>query len=235
MASRALVLPAWGTSRAAERLGSADDRLPNPRQYFLFATPSSDWPRRYARWRMPPPRPASSPRSSRPHHPGIPATLPHRSRRRHRRHAVLGRLGAGDLRLEGPMPLNPIIGACSPVRPDVQLALRDGEIRGRPRSSRSGSSAPRLTPTVASSAMLADQIVSAGSMAIGVRGITKSLQVRYRRPLPLGEEFTLWGVCEPTDDGLQARLTVTVGDGVRGRGNRRPRALRASGRRAATS
>ena len=31
---------------------------------------------------------------------------------------------------EGPMPLNPIIGMCSPVRPDVQLRFSDGEIVG---------------------------------------------------------------------------------------------------------
>src|SRR5688500_13849685 len=31
---------------------------------------------------------------------------------------------------EGPMPLNPIIGACSPTRPDVRLRFADGEVRG---------------------------------------------------------------------------------------------------------
>jgi len=29
------------------------------------------------------------------------------------------------------MPLNPVIGACSPVRPDVQLRFSDGEVVGR--------------------------------------------------------------------------------------------------------
>ena len=32
---------------------------------------------------------------------------------------------------EGPMPLNPIIGACSPVRPDAEMRFSDGEIVGR--------------------------------------------------------------------------------------------------------
>ena len=31
---------------------------------------------------------------------------------------------------DAPMPLNPIIGACSPVRPDVTLVFEDGEVRG---------------------------------------------------------------------------------------------------------
>ena len=62
--------------------------------------------------------------------------------------------------------------------------------------------------------MLGDQIVSASPMAIGVRTITKSLQVRYRRPLPLGEDVTLWGVCEPAGDGFRARFTVTAGEEI---------------------
>jgi hypothetical protein len=32
---------------------------------------------------------------------------------------------------EGPMPLNPIIGACSPVRPDVSVWTTDDGVRGR--------------------------------------------------------------------------------------------------------
>src|SRR5437764_13083023 len=31
---------------------------------------------------------------------------------------------------EGPMPLNPILGACSPMRPDAQLRYRNGGIAG---------------------------------------------------------------------------------------------------------
>ena len=42
--------------------------------------------------------------------------------------------------------------------------------------------------------MLGDLIVSACPGAIGLRTITKSLHVQYRRPLPLGEEIRLWGV-----------------------------------------
>ena len=47
-------------------------------------------------------------------------------------------------------------------------------------------------------------------MAIGRRAITKSLELRYLRPLPLGEEIALWGVCEPAGDGFRARFTITA-------------------------
>jgi acyl-coenzyme A thioesterase PaaI-like protein len=112
---------------------------------------------------------------------------------------------------EGPMPLNPIIGACSPVRPDVKLRFRDGEIVGRARFTRRFVGPPGFAHG-GISAMLGDQIVSASPQAIGVRTIVKSLRVRYRRPLPLGEELALWGVCEPTGDTYRARFTVTRGD-----------------------
>ena len=32
---------------------------------------------------------------------------------------------------QDPMPINPIIGDCSPTRPDVTLGYRDGEVHGR--------------------------------------------------------------------------------------------------------
>jgi acyl-coenzyme A thioesterase PaaI-like protein len=114
---------------------------------------------------------------------------------------------------EGPMPLNPIIGACSPVRPDVQLRFRDGAIVGRARFTKRFVGPPGFAHG-GISAMLGDQIVTASPQAIGVRTIVKSLRVRYRRPLPLGEELALWGVCEPVDDSYRARFTVSVDDHV---------------------
>jgi acyl-coenzyme A thioesterase PaaI-like protein len=114
---------------------------------------------------------------------------------------------------EGPMPLNPIIGACSPVRPDVQLRFRDGEIVGRARFTKRFVGPPGFAHG-GISAMLGDQIVTASPQAIGVRTIVKSLRVRYRRPLPLGEELALWGVCEPSDDSYRARFTVSVDEHV---------------------
>jgi acyl-coenzyme A thioesterase PaaI-like protein len=110
---------------------------------------------------------------------------------------------------EGPMPLNPIIGACSPARPDVQLRFHDGEIVGRAMFTKRFVGPPGYAHG-GISAMLADQIVAASALAVGLRPITKSLQIRYRRPLPLGEEIALWGVCEPTDGRFPARFTITA-------------------------
>ena len=110
---------------------------------------------------------------------------------------------------EGPMPLNPIIGACSPVRPDVELRFADGEIAGHAVFTKRFIGPPGYAHG-GISAMLGDQIVSVSGQAIGARTITKSLHVRYRRPLPLDEELALWGVCEPDGDSFQARFTITA-------------------------
>ena len=119
------------------------------------------------------------------------------------------------------MPLNPIIGACSPVRPEVQLRFSDGEIVGHAVFTKRFVGPPGYAHG-GISAMLGDQIVSASPMAIGVRTITESLQVRYRRPLPLGEDVTLWGVCEPAGEGFR-------------RGSPSPRARRSRSRGPPTS
>ena len=114
---------------------------------------------------------------------------------------------------EGPMPLNPIIGRCSPVRPDVQLRFAGGEIVGRAAFTKRFVGPPGYAHG-GISALLGDQIVSASPQAIGVRTITKSLAVRYRRPLPLGEDLALWGACEPDGDGFRARFQITSRDEV---------------------
>jgi acyl-coenzyme A thioesterase PaaI-like protein len=114
---------------------------------------------------------------------------------------------------EGPMPLNPIIGACSPVRPDVQLRFSGREIVGHARFTERFVGPPGFAHG-GISAMLGDQIVTASPQAIGVRTIVKSLRVRYRRPLPLGEELALWGACEAIDDAYRARFTISHGDRV---------------------
>jgi uncharacterized protein (TIGR00369 family) len=110
---------------------------------------------------------------------------------------------------EGPMPLNPIIGACSPVRPDVRLHLADGEIAGTATFTKRFVGPPGYAHG-GISAMLADQIVAASPLAVGVRSITRSLELRFLRPLPLDEEVELWGVCEPVGDGYRARFTITT-------------------------
>jgi hypothetical protein len=105
-------------------------------------------------------------------------------------------LAQGDFSVpEGPIPLSPIIGSCSPVRPDVQLRVSNGEIAGRASFTKRFVGLPGFVHG-GISAMLADQIVAVSAQAIGVRTITKSVHVRYRRPLPLGEEVAVEGTAD---------------------------------------
>src|SRR5262245_52867049 len=116
---------------------------------------------------------------------------------------------------ESPMPLNPIIGACNPTRPDVRLRYADGTVVGTARFTRRFTGPPGFTHG-GISAMLADQIVALTGGAVGTRCITKALHVRFRRPLPLEEPIELWGVCEMDDNGVpvSARHTMTAGGEV---------------------
>ena len=115
---------------------------------------------------------------------------------------------------ENPMPLNPIIGACNPTRPDVQLRYADGEVVGTATFTRRFTGPPGFTHG-GISAMLADQIVALTGGAVGTRCITKALHVRFRRPLPLGEPIELWGVCDLSDEtNITARYTMTAGGEV---------------------
>ena len=115
---------------------------------------------------------------------------------------------------ENPMPLNPIIGACNPTRPDVQLRYADGEVVGTATFTRRFTGPPGFTHG-GISAMLADQIVAVTGGAVGTRCITKALHVRFRRPLPLDEPIELWGVCDLSDESnITARYTMTAGGEV---------------------
>ena len=112
---------------------------------------------------------------------------------------------------EGPMPLNPIIGACSPVRPDVKLRFsqrRDRRARGvhqavrrpaRLRARRHQRDARRPDPV---------------SEPAGHRG-PHDHQVSSRAipaAAPPRRGGRLWGVCEPVGDSFQARFTITARD-----------------------
>ena len=110
-------------------------------------------------------------------------------------------------RPETVMPLNPIVGRCSPVRPDVELRCADGEVTGTASFTRRFVGPPGHAHG-GISAMLADQIVTVAPMAVGVSTVTKSLTLQYLRALPLDEELELWGVCEPDGERFRARFVV---------------------------
>jgi acyl-coenzyme A thioesterase PaaI-like protein len=105
------------------------------------------------------------------------------------------------------MPLNPIIGNCNPSRPDVEVRIADGAVVGTATFTRRFVG-PAGHAHGGISAMLADQLVAAAPMAIGVRTVTKSLTVRYLRALPLDEELELWGECTPDGEQYKAKFEV---------------------------
>ena len=105
------------------------------------------------------------------------------------------------------MPLNPIVGRCNPNRPDVELHFADGEVVGTATFTRRFVGPPGCVHGGVG-AMIADQLVSCAPMAIGAKVATKSLTVRYLRPLPLDEAVELWAVCTPDGDNHRARFEV---------------------------
>jgi acyl-coenzyme A thioesterase PaaI-like protein len=107
------------------------------------------------------------------------------------------------------MPLNPIVGRCNPSRPDVDLQFVDGEVVGRATFSRRFVGPPGHVHG-GISAMIADQLVAAAASALGVKTVTKSVTVRFLRPLPLDEEIELWGACTPDGENHRARFEVRV-------------------------
>lgn len=112
------------------------------------------------------------------------------------------------------MPINPIIGDCNPGRPDVEVRYEAGEVHGRANLSKRFTGPPGFAHG-GITAMLADQIVAVTPGAAGLRGgITKSLAIRYRRAVPIGEEIALWGVCTPDGDDMAARFTIRSRDVV---------------------
>lgn len=113
------------------------------------------------------------------------------------------------------MPINPIIGDCNAGRPDVQVHYEHGEVVGRANLSKRFTGPPGYVHG-GITAMLADQIVAVSPGAAGLLrgGITKSLAIRYRKPVPIREEVALWGVCEPDGDDFTARFTISTAAGV---------------------
>jgi acyl-coenzyme A thioesterase PaaI-like protein len=107
------------------------------------------------------------------------------------------------------LPLSPIIGAYSPVRPEVELWLEDGRVRGRATLERKHVGPPRSAHGGVG-ALIADQLMALVPWALELSSITKTLSLRYRKSLPLGEELRLdaWG--EPRGDSVAAHGTISA-------------------------
>jgi acyl-coenzyme A thioesterase PaaI-like protein len=108
---------------------------------------------------------------------------------------------------EEPMPMNPIIGACNPARPDVHLRMPDGRVEGRAVFARRFTGPPGFVHG-GITAMIADQLVALAPLAIGIRPITRALHVHYRRPVPLHEELDLVAECVPVDESYRAMFEI---------------------------
>ena len=91
------------------------------------------------------------------------------------------------------MPLSPIIGELNPIRPEVQVELREGRVYGTAVLGKKFVG-PAGFAHGGVTAMICDQLVALAARAAGLRGLTASLEVRYRRPTPLYRELSLEGL-----------------------------------------
>ena len=114
----------------------------------------------------------------------------------------------------GPLPLSPVIGDCNPSAPDVRLRFEDGQVRGTAHLTRRHVGPPGVAHGGVG-AMIADQLVAVAPFVLGLTCVTRTMTVRYRRPIPLHRELTLEARCEQTDDeAARAWCTISVDDDV---------------------
>ena len=120
----------------------------------------------------------------------------------------------------GPLPLSPVIGDCNPSAPEVHLRFEAGRVRGTARLTRRHVGPPGAAHGGVG-AMIADQLVAVTPFRLGLTCVTRTMTVRYRRPIPLDHDLVLEAWCEPVfDEGkisgplVRAWCTISVGDDV---------------------
>ncbi len=111
------------------------------------------------------------------------------------------------------LPLSPIVGAFSPVRPEVHMQLVEGGVSGSARLERKHVGPPGYAHG-GIGALIADQLVALVPVALGVRGVTRSLSVRYRRPLPLHADLVMAAHGTLIGDRVHATGTISTGGEV---------------------
>jgi acyl-coenzyme A thioesterase PaaI-like protein len=109
------------------------------------------------------------------------------------------------------LPLSPIVGAYSPVRPEVELWIEGTRVRGRARLERKHTGPPEYVHGGVV-ALIADQLMTIVPWTMRLSAIMKSMTLRLRRPVPLYQDIDLeaWG--EQTERGVSARGTVSAGE-----------------------
>ena len=112
------------------------------------------------------------------------------------------------------MPFDPVIGAWSPLAPPLVIAVEDG------RATASVTFGPPYggPPGCVHGGVIAacfDQVLNVANLLAGVAGPTASLEVRYRKPTPLGRPLRFEAET-PAVDGRQVRTTgvLRAGDTV---------------------
>jgi len=101
------------------------------------------------------------------------------------------------------MPFDPVIGAWSPIAPPLVVAIEDG------RAMASVTFGPPYggPPGCVHGGVIAacfDQVLNVANLLAGVAGPTASLEVRYRKPTPLGQPLR-FEAAPPVVDGRQVR------------------------------
>ena len=110
------------------------------------------------------------------------------------------------------MPFDPVIGVLSPLAPPLRLAVEDG----RATASVTFTSPYGGPPGCVHGGIIAacfDQVLNVANMLAGVAGPTVSLEVRYRKPTPLGVPLR-FEADPPVVDGRQVRTTGVLREGT---------------------
>jgi acyl-coenzyme A thioesterase PaaI-like protein len=108
------------------------------------------------------------------------------------------------------VPFDPVIGQLSPLAPPLAVAIEDG----RATASIAFTTPYAGPPGCVHGGVLAacfDQVLNVANMLAGVAGPTASLEVRYRRPTPLGVRVR-FEADQPVVEGRQVRTTGVLRD-----------------------
>lgn len=96
-----------------------------------------------------------------------------------------------DDMVTGVRMFNPVIGAGNPIAPPVRFQVDGEQVEGH-YTLGAAHEGPHMFSHGGVSAMLLDQALGHAAAAAGNVGVTTSLSVRYRRPVPLGVPLRVW-------------------------------------------
>ncbi len=116
-------------------------------------------------------------------------------------------------RPEWSMPLSPICGEASPIRPELRLWLEDERVAGTARLGKKHIG-PVHHAHGGVTAMICDQLVALAARAAKFKALTHTLTVRFQRPTPLYRDLALAAWCEPRDARRAAGFATIAADGV---------------------